>query len=237
MNEPHLIDGMVVMPHDEFETLLERAAERGARHALSDVGLDGPDAARDIRELRSLLDAFNEAKKTAGLTLVKMLVGSRSSPLGRHHRQNQTVRRPAMSPIFTTLAPGLFEAGAKLIDRLIPDPAQREQAKLALFQAEGQQALQEMQVSLSAILAEANSADPWTSRARPTFLYVIYGVILLSVIGSIIGIWWPAEVFQAAENLSKLLNAVPESLWWLFGAGYLGYTGARSFDKWRGVPR
>ena len=45
------------------------------------------------------------------------------------------------------------------------------------------------------------------------------------------------EVFQAAENLSKLLNAVPESLWWLFGAGYLGYTGARSFDKWRGVPR
>jgi len=54
--------------------LLERAAERGARHALSDVGLDGPDAARDIRELRSLLDAFNEAKKTAGLTLIKMLV-------------------------------------------------------------------------------------------------------------------------------------------------------------------
>jgi hypothetical protein len=35
----------------------------------------------------------------------------------------------------------------------------------------------------------------------------------------------------------KLLNAVPDSLWWLFGAGYLGYTGARSFDKWRGVPR
>ena len=57
MNEPHLMDGMVVMPHDEFEALLERAAERGARHALSDVGLDGPDAARDIRELRSLLDA------------------------------------------------------------------------------------------------------------------------------------------------------------------------------------
>ncbi len=36
-----------------------------------------------------------------------------------------------MNPIFTTLAPGLFEASAKLIDRLIPDPAQREQATLA----------------------------------------------------------------------------------------------------------
>ena len=53
---------------------LQAAAERGARHALADVGLDGPDAANDIRELRNLLDAFNEAKKTAGLTLVKMLV-------------------------------------------------------------------------------------------------------------------------------------------------------------------
>jgi predicted amidohydrolase YtcJ len=74
MNEPILKDGMVVMPHDEFEALLERAAERGARHALHEVGLDGEDAAHDIRELRNLLDAFNEAKKTAGLTIIKMLV-------------------------------------------------------------------------------------------------------------------------------------------------------------------
>ncbi len=74
MNTPIMHDGMVSMPRDEFEELLERAAERGARHALSDVGLDGEDAAHDIRELRGLLDAFNEAKKTAGLTIVKMLV-------------------------------------------------------------------------------------------------------------------------------------------------------------------
>ena len=74
MNTLTLHDGMVVMPRDEFEELLERAAERGARHALADVGLDGPEAANDIRELRGLLDAFNEAKKTAGLTIIKMLV-------------------------------------------------------------------------------------------------------------------------------------------------------------------
>ena len=65
---------MVSIPQEEFEAILERAAERGARHALSDVCLDGPEAAHDIRELRGLLDAFNEAKKTAGLTIVKMLV-------------------------------------------------------------------------------------------------------------------------------------------------------------------
>ena len=58
---------MVSLPQEEFEEILERAAERGARHALHEVGLDGEDAAHDIRELRNLLDAFNEAKKTAGI--------------------------------------------------------------------------------------------------------------------------------------------------------------------------
>ena len=133
--------------------------------------------------------------------------------------------------VFAPLAPGVIEAGCRLIDRLIPDPTEREQAQRLLLQTEGQQALAELQTSLSVILAARGSADLWTSRARPTFLYVIYGVILLCVIGSIVGIWWPAEVLQAAENLTSLLGAIPESLWWLFGAGYLGYTGARTFDK------
>ncbi len=64
----------VTIPQEEFEDLLERAAERGAKNALIGVGLDGEDAAHDIRELRNLLDAFNEAKKTAGLTIIRMLV-------------------------------------------------------------------------------------------------------------------------------------------------------------------
>jgi hypothetical protein len=64
---------MVVMPRDEFEDLLARAAERGARRALADVGLDGPEAANDIRELRGLLEAFNTAKHTAWQTVVKMV--------------------------------------------------------------------------------------------------------------------------------------------------------------------
>lgn len=72
----HLVERrkLINIPQDEFEAMLDRAAERGARHALVNVGLDGPDAAHDILELRNLLDAFNEAKKTAGLTIVKMLV-------------------------------------------------------------------------------------------------------------------------------------------------------------------
>lgn len=124
-----------------------------------------------------------------------------------------------------------------LIDSLFTSDAERAEAKRRLIEMDRRGDLDGMKIQLSAILAEANSADPWTSRARPTFLYLIYLVILMCVAGSIIGIWWPDHVATAASNLTNLLQAIPESLWWLFGAGYLGYTGARSLDKWRGIGR
>ena len=62
---------MVTLPQEEFEAVLERAAERGALNALHEVGLDGEDAARDIRALRNLLDAWREARMTAWRTVVK----------------------------------------------------------------------------------------------------------------------------------------------------------------------
>lgn len=122
-----------------------------------------------------------------------------------------------------------------LIDNLFTSDEERAEAKRRLIEMERRGDLDGMKIQLSAILAEANSTDPWTSRARPTFLYLIYLVILLCVVGAVIGIWWPDHVATAATNLTNLLMAIPESLWWLFGAGYLGYTGARSFDKWRGL--
>lgn len=124
-----------------------------------------------------------------------------------------------------------------LIDNLFTSDEERAEAKRRLIEMEQRGDLDGMKIQLSAILAEANSADPWTSRARPSFLYLMYAVILLCVIGAVIGIWWPDHVATAATNLTNLLMAIPESLWWLFGAGYLGYTGSRSFDKWKAAGR
>ncbi|HVY13309.1 MAG TPA: 3TM-type holin [Alphaproteobacteria bacterium] len=123
---------------------------------------------------------------------------------------------------------------ARLLDKIIPDPAAARAAKLELLKAENQQVLSEAQTQLSAILAEAQSEDAWTSRARPSFLYLMYAVILLCVMGGILGIWYPLQTQQAAQNINALLRALPADLYTLFGMGYLGYTGARSFDKWRG---
>lgn len=61
------------MSETEFEVLLARAAETGARRALQEVGLDGKDAGEDIRDLRSLLAGFRMAKRTAVQTAVRII--------------------------------------------------------------------------------------------------------------------------------------------------------------------
>ena len=126
-----------------------------------------------------------------------------------------------------------FTAVSSVIDELFTSEEERSQAHFALRKLAQEGRLEKLKVQLSAILAEANSKDPWTSRARPTFLYLIYIVILLCVFGGILGIWYPHEMSIVATNLNALLMSIPESLWWLFGAGYLGYTGARSLEKVR----
>ena len=65
--------GHVRMPDAEFEALLARAAEEGARRALADVGLDGKEAALDIRDLRALLDAVRFVRRTAVQTTVHLI--------------------------------------------------------------------------------------------------------------------------------------------------------------------
>ena len=65
--------GFVRMPDAEFEAILTRAAEEGAKRALADVGLDGDEAALDIRDLRSLVDCIRLVRRTAMQTAVRMI--------------------------------------------------------------------------------------------------------------------------------------------------------------------
>ncbi len=73
MTPPKIDAGFVRMPEDEFEAMLARAAEQGARRALADVGLDGPEAAIDIHDLRTLLESLRMARRTAWQTVVRVL--------------------------------------------------------------------------------------------------------------------------------------------------------------------
>ena len=64
--------GMVIMPREEFEGLLNCAAERGAERVLAHLGLENGHAARDIRELRDLLEAWRDARRAVWQTIVKV---------------------------------------------------------------------------------------------------------------------------------------------------------------------
>ncbi|MCB1908104.1 MAG: holin family protein [Rhodocyclaceae bacterium] len=140
-----------------------------------------------------------------------------------------------MDPITgSAIVGGLFDVGRRLIDRVFPDPEQRARAELELLEMQQDGALEDLKVRLSAIVAEAQSTDPWTSRARPSFLYVMYAMILASFAVGIAQVFDPAAVETFTAGVRAWLSAIPEQLWWLFGAGYLGYTGARSFDKNKG---
>jgi hypothetical protein len=73
MTPPKSEDGYVRMAEDEFEDLLARAAERGARRALADVGLEGKEAALDIRDLRSLIECIRFVRRTVVQTAVRLI--------------------------------------------------------------------------------------------------------------------------------------------------------------------
>ena len=58
---------------EDFDDLLEQAAERGAERCLVHLGLENGHAARDIRELRDLLDAWRDARHTVWQTAIKVI--------------------------------------------------------------------------------------------------------------------------------------------------------------------
>ena len=126
---------------------------------------------------------------------------------------------------------------AGLIDKIIPDPKARDAAKLELIKLEGTQEMESIRTQLSAIVAEAQSSDPWTSRARPSFLYVMYALLLWAIPMGLIGAVQPEMARGIANGKNAYLAGIPEPLYALFGTGYLGYTAARQWGKIKGVEK
>lgn len=63
----------ITLRPDDLDDLLTRAAERGAERCLAHLGLENGHAARDIRELRDLLEAWRDARRTAWQTTIKVV--------------------------------------------------------------------------------------------------------------------------------------------------------------------
>ncbi|WP_420607927.1 holin family protein [Novosphingopyxis sp.] len=135
-----------------------------------------------------------------------------------------------------TIFDSLIGPVASMIDKIIPDEQGREQAKLELLRLEGSQELDAIRTRVSAIIAETQSPDPWTSRARPSFLYVMYVLFLWAIPMGLIAAIRPAAASAIVDGMTGYLAALPEPLYALFGTGYLGYTAARQWGV-AGVER
>lgn len=131
----------------------------------------------------------------------------------------------------------IFDFGSKIIDKVFPDAADRDRAKLEFLKAQKEGEFKEMEIQLSAIMAEANSADPWTSRARPSFLYVVYILILSSIPMGFIHAFSPDVSQSIASGFGNWLEAIPPDIIDLFQYVMLGYIGGRSYEKVKGVAR
>ena len=62
----------VKLSPEELEAMLDRAAKRGAKEALASIGLLDEDAHRDVSEMRSLLEAWRDTRKSVWTTTVRV---------------------------------------------------------------------------------------------------------------------------------------------------------------------
>jgi len=62
----------ITLTVEQIETMLDNAARRGAKEALRSIGLLDDDAQKDIIEMRSLLEAWRDTRKSIWSTIVKV---------------------------------------------------------------------------------------------------------------------------------------------------------------------
>ena len=62
----------IKLSSDELEEMLDRAARRGAKEALRSIGLLDDDAHKDITEMRSLLEAWRDTRKSVWTTVIRI---------------------------------------------------------------------------------------------------------------------------------------------------------------------
>ena len=63
----------ITLTSAELEAMLERVGEAAAKKALAGVGLHDEHAARDVRDLRDLIESWRDARREVRRTVVKLM--------------------------------------------------------------------------------------------------------------------------------------------------------------------
>jgi hypothetical protein len=68
--------GQTTITNEELEAMLDRAARKGAKEALASIGMLDDSAQKDITEMRSLLEAWRDTRKSIWNTVTKVVTVS-----------------------------------------------------------------------------------------------------------------------------------------------------------------
>lgn len=117
----------------------------------------------------------------------------------------------ALDPVTAAL-----DVGGKLIDRLWPDPSQRDQARLALMELAQKGELAELTGRVEIVKAEASSEHWLAASWRPILMLTFGALIVARWLG------WSAPGISEAEVLK---------LWNIVELGLGGYVIGRSAEK------
>lgn len=132
----------------------------------------------------------------------------------------------------------IFGLGRDILKTIFPDKTERERAEAKLEELRLNGQLQLLAERSKIAQAEASSSDKWTSRARPSFMYVFYIIVsFLVIIGPLVGVFFPKEMGQFYTNVAAGFEAIPGAMWGTFTAGYLGYSCARTYEKGKHVAK
>jgi len=138
-----------------------------------------------------------------------------------------------VSEVVSGMAGPLF----KLVDDLFTSDDERAKAKLALVKMQQDGRLAERAQEMSVVLSDSQSKDPWTSRARPSFLYVFYILLLWAIPTGVLAIFNPEAADAMGLGFKAWLDGIPEEAWTAFWICFTGYTGARTYEKHKGVAK
>lgn len=133
----------------------------------------------------------------------------------------------------------ILDAVFKIVDKLIPDPGAKAQAKLDILKMEQEGAFRELDADLKLALAqaeinktEAASGDPFTSGWRPFIGWVCgVGFAVQFVFGPLAT--WVVALYGKSVTFPEMDTATMMPL--LFGM--LGLGAYRTFEKARGVVK
>lgn len=141
----------------------------------------------------------------------------------------------AFTQIFKGLVSGdPLKSIGDLIDQFHLSPEQKAQMQQAAQELEVQRdqieaARDEALAGIQGqnIRAETESGDAFVRRARPTFLYVMILGIAFSIV--------IFPILNLVTHKGLLVVQIPDAYLDLFGVAFLGYTGARTWEKTRGT--